>query len=1193
VCVTSRLLEWRSSRGTSEEVPGWNPLELEEWPASNVQAHVGASDRPNVGEALRKLLRTPLLLDLFLRTFGKAGQVPQGLQTRHGLIAAYWNRRVWPSDDCRSGRRRLLIMDVATNEARGVHAHSIAGEEADDLTSEGLFVLGQGGRSSFRHALLRDYAMGEWLNEGAVSARTVSAKLSSVASPLLQFGTLRACLEKSGSNDGGLTLTHLLRELAAPLLSQAGTILGEFDDASGVDLVSLVDSLTPGDRAPFLIALLASVKLAHASSWLGLLSRLPEDSTWAESKPWLTGETLSSIHSVVESFSKQTVSGSPLAIALASRLRAWSTAPRVRRELADNGGWHLGRLGKLLVDLDPSPTTADWLVDVAPLGDAVRSWILSELPRLASAMPPSSDEGLLRRLYLAAGQFREVEGMLTDEPGLMPAPMRNYDRITGSLLKDGRSLLSTHLVVFVRIAAELLAGHEQDLADEDAKREAAIAAASPEALEPFNQLLEQSQSSERWKAVATVLERAGKQADQFKVTTSAERPFAASTSDAYWDLHDSECHELLLHLRDLLSTSLASGGDALGKLWLSIRASASGRMRACVLDLLTRPNTRGPAMIVDELLQDHRMYVLGYAQPYLQRGIQERWPHLPQAVQEAIFSNIRYGAKAPYGSAWAAGPLYHAIPESERPREADTFLELIKVAEYPFDLPDPQSDALAIAVPMQIESPPRPPIGGLSPERQVPWTQIAALPASQVAGYGDEQWAELVPVVRRLVGECLPSPEHLLGHTDLLERLTEFVDAQLRRAGTGPTLEVEHLESVANWCLSALSYYEAPELVADCEPFEGLYVGLPPKAEYWMAMARLVDRLLWHPRLIERSDLNDRLFEAVAVFRHAPPDRIAYYLFTRITGWFRGNGVGRSILQALFLDEIRNGHVLEGGYWCLRNFTSSEQTIILSRWFVEGIQPGIARAREFVRKGGVHVGCAALVRYASGEKTGSSAFLSQLLAQRPSQGLLSDPALYDIFVAQAVFGAKQALINDAVPLARAAEYFDLILACWSALLPTMSDERSNGHAAVALWAVGPILETDPKSEHALKTPDRMAWLRAALPLALKVVAEGPWHEVSHLMGDLSDSELLNTIEISDIKPLLLAFDARVKAISPTAPRYRWDHAISRAATSIGTLLPRVDSGTRDWMFEMLTLWAASPTSNDTAREVARDFREAP
>lgn len=121
----------------------------------------------------------------------------------------------------------------------------------------------------------------------------------------------------------------------------------------------------------------------------------------------------------------------------------------------------------------------------------------------------------------------------------------------------------------------------------------------------------------------------------------------------------------------------------------------------------------------------------------------------------------------------------------------------------------------------------------------------------------------------------------------------------------------------------------------------------------------------------------------------------------------------------------------------------------------------------------------------------------------------------------------------------------------------------------------------------------MAWLRAALPLALKIVGEGPWHEFSHLMGDLSDSELLNTVEISDIKPILLAFDARVKGISPTAPRYRWDHAISRAAASIGTLLPRFDPGTRDWMFEMLTRWAASPTSNDAAREVARDFREAP
>ncbi len=1192
VCVTSRLLEWRSSRGSSEKVAGWHPLELEEWPEPMVQAHVGPSDRPNVGDSLRKLLRTPLLLDLFIRTFGQAGQVPQGLQTRHGLISAYWNRRIWPDSDARSSRRRNLIIDVATREASGVHAHSLAGDEADDLASEGLFVLGPGGRSAFRHALLRDYAMGEWLNEGTVSAKAVSDKLSSVSSPLLQFGTLRACLEKAVSNDAEIRLAQVLRELAEQLLSQAGTILGEFDDVSEIDVVSLVDSLRPGGRAPFLSSLLASVKLAHAGPWLELLSRLPADSAWAESKPWLTGQVLSAVHSVVESFSKQTGPRSPLAIELASRLRAWTSAPRVRSELAEGGGWHLGRLVKSLVELDPSESTAHWILDVAHLGESVRFWILSELPKLARSMPPASDKNLLRRIYLAAGQYREEEGMLKDEPGFKPTPMGTHDRIVGSLIDDGKGLLSTHPVVFVRIAAELLAGHEQELADEDAKRDAALAAAMPEVPDTFNELLEQTRNAERWQAVKSAFALAVQKAAAFEVNTSSERPFSSARSEAYWDLHYSEYHELLLQLRDVLSNSLASGGNMLSKLWPGIRSSASGRVRACVLDLLTRADAQAPASIVDELLQDQRMYVLGYAQPYLQRGIEQRWTKLPKAVQATILNNIRYGAKPPQGNAWSAGPLYNAIVETERPPESATFIELTKVAESPLKLPDPESDALSIATPKRIESPPRSPIGGLSSERQVPWTHVAALPANHISACGDEQWAELVPVVRTLVVECLPRPDHLLEQTDLLERLAEFVDAQRERTGIGVTLEVEHLESLANWGLSALSFYAASELGADCEPFEGLVVGLPPKAEYWMAMARLVDRLLWHPKLVDRADLNDRLFEAVGVFRQEPPDRIAYYLFTRITGWFRGNNAGRPILKALLLDEVRNGHALDGSFWLLRNFTAAEQDRILSRWFIEDIQPGITRARQLVRKGGVHVGCVTLVRDSNGKKTGSNAFLWRLLAQRPTDGLLSDPALYDLFVAQAIFGAKQALINDAVPLARASEYFELVLACWNVLLPAMSEEPSDKQAAVALWAVGPILETDPKSEHALKTTDRMAWFHAALPLALKIISEGPWQEISHLIGDLSDTELRNTVGIADIKPLLLAFDDRVKTLPSTAPSYRWDHALSRAAALIDALLPRVDPTTSDWMFEMLTRWAAPPTLNETAREVARDLREA-
>ena len=194
VCVTSRVLEWRSARGTSEAVAGWRSVELDEWPESIVQDYVGASDRPNISNALLKLLRTPLLLDLFLRSFGRAGSVPPGLQTRHGLIAEYWNRRICPEEDERSSDRRSFILGVVASEASGTRAHTSTSDEARDLTSEGLLSLISGGRRVFRHALLRDYAMGEWLEEGNGSAKEAATRLSSITSPLLQFGALRARL---------------------------------------------------------------------------------------------------------------------------------------------------------------------------------------------------------------------------------------------------------------------------------------------------------------------------------------------------------------------------------------------------------------------------------------------------------------------------------------------------------------------------------------------------------------------------------------------------------------------------------------------------------------------------------------------------------------------------------------------------------------------------------------------------------------------------------------------------------------------------------------------------------------------------------------------------------------------------------------------------------------------------------------
>jgi hypothetical protein len=775
--------------------------------------------------------------------------------------------------------------------------------------------------------------------------------------------------------------------------------------------------------------------------------------------------------------------------------------------------------------------------------------------------------------------------------------MSGHDRITACLINEGKGLLASRPSVFVPLAAELLAGHEQERAEDDREWHSRAHQIPDdqlsEVVEFFEPLLG---TTERREAVRQVAERAAQQALAFATGGSADSVrFAADSTDAYWDLRDSEYYELLMHLRVMFEKSLSTSDSSFEQIyWPSVGASGSARLHTCILDLVTRTEPSPKPAVLDELLQDGRLYTLSYAHPYLQRGIRQRWPSLSPPVKHAILDNIRGSGLAPAGNLFFPGPLLFAIPQAERPPETKVFIELMEVAAHPLDLPEPRAAPFAIAVPHRMQPAPPVPIAGLSAARALPWQSIAELSEQDITACTADRWVVLVELVQRLIDECLPNPEHLIGHADLVERVANLVDALRRRASLGAGVGSDSLLSLANWSLSALSTFPDAEVTADCEPFSGTLVGLPPKAALWMAMARLTDRLLWHPSLAGQTALDGGLFAAIAVHAKAAPERFAYYLLTRISGWLRSDGAGRDALHVVLLESIRNGHVASEGLRWVERFTRPEQQVLLKNWLTTDHAQPMQHAHEFVRKAGQHIGWAGLVRYeGTNEPTGSHDIFEELVARPSLHGVLADPSLHAFFVGQAVYGAKLALVGGAVPLERATEFFLRIDSCWSSLLPTMSEDPTRDRPAVALWALSPILETNENSEHSLRTNDRLAWWRAASATALAIVRDGPWQEIDHLMGALGKSSLLDSLTVTALRPVLEALDARTKGILQAAPRYRWDHALTSAAVVIECVAPfTTDNAARDWLFSLLTAWAAAPLSNEKAAQVARGLRTA-
>ncbi len=1193
VCVTCRTLEWRSARGSAEQIGGWQACELSEWPEDRVRDHVNASRRFRVGPDLVRLLRTPLLLDLFLRTFGLDAEIPAGLQSRHGLLQAYWDRRVLPRDDERSADRRVALLAIADEEASGGDLHTLAGDAARDLTSEGLLALARGGQRTFRHALLRDFAMMQWAHE-AGSLEHVVEKIERIQPSLVQFGALRAALEVEATT-GAVSRTIVAR-LKPPILFHAGTVLGEFEDVSQVSLPDLIAAVRAHDRAEFLRGLLVSIKLDRNIGWTNVFARLPDDARWAEDTTWMTADFLLQLTETLDAICAPENTNAAIAFEVATRMRTWSLAARLSADLSGNEGFALGRMTKLLAKVDPSPETVAWMARTAGFGSWTRFWVLSELPELLGTLVARGrpvDDDVLRFTYRVAAGLRDDAGRLRDDTNAPRDAVTGYERIERALVgeRDTAGLISTRPSAFVSVAVDLIAGHEADDADEREERLRDFLAKLPADLKWSPDPPPEVKALESKARVAA--------GEELPAEGVGGALIVDSPIDPYWEIDDDHSH-LLLHLRNLAEKSLA-GDDPFFDSWFwpSVARSRSVLLRACTLDLLTRTDPCPRPSVLDELLRDRRLYFVRSARRYLQRGIRTRWPGLPREDREAVLANIRHCGREPAGNVYWPGPFLSVIPEAERPATMNVFVELYRARGWELEIEE--SRGMTVRSGRRLPEADRPwsPIRGLSGDDQAPWQALAKWERGRVAHASADDWARLVATVEVLVARGLPAPENLVDRADLVERLQEFatVHADRDHVHQGAVhVAAESLRNLATWSIDGLRAFPVRDVVAGCMPFDDANLGLPAKAELWVNLADLADALLWEETLRDDEALNRSLFSAIDdVTKEPPPARFAWNVLARIGGWFRAHAQGKQVLWSLLVDRVRHGRALSPGLHFLGAFDRAEQQRLLRIWLTSDLSPAISPARAFARDAAQHVGWGSLVRYEpSGERPGSHDVIRELIAAPSAAGVLSDHAVHALFVGQSVFGAKEAVAHGDVPLARASEYASQMEHCWKALLPTLDETHRKDAPPFALWVFHPIVDPEKDESSPLKlTPaDRLAWWRALAPLAISVVRQGPSREVSSLFRCMKGSPLVEQLDGSELIELLTALGTRTATLTRASVGPHWDDAIACAAAVIEPVCRRtIDAKTRDELYAFLSTWASPPLAHESVGAVAKRLRQ--
>jgi hypothetical protein len=277
----------------------------------------------------------------------------------------------------------------------------------------------------------------------------------------------------------------------------------------------------------------------------------------------------------------------------------------------------------------------------------------------------------------------------------------------------------------------------------------------------------------------------------------------------------------------------------------------------------------------------------------------------------------------------------------------------------------------------------------------------------------------------------------------------------------------------------------------------------------------------------------------------------------------------------------------------LEAFERTEQQQLIAKWLTTELSPAISPPRVFARDAGQHLGWAAMVRYENGEPTGSHDAIPGLIATPSAAGVLSDPAVHALFVGQSVFGAKQALANGGVPLARAKEFATRMEECWRALVPSLSESERKDAPAFALWVFHPILDTETENASKLKltTDDRLSWWRVLKPLAISIVRDGPSREINSLLRCMKKSPLLVRLDGAEIMDMLVALRTKTATLTRETIGYHWDDAISCASSVIESVTANTrDAATRDQLYAFVAAWAAPPLAIESAGAVAKRLR---
>lgn len=1091
---------WNADGELRKELSTWTTVTLILWPETLIRDLLAPTPYHNIlSPSVTELLRTPILLDLFWRTFIEAEtqdvSLAARLQTRHNLLAAYWEHRLVHSPRHASISELSLRFGKLCSQVAGQIGPfletGLDAEVLQALLSEGILVR-EGRlqpRVRFRHPLLRDFAFAQWCL-AADSAAQVAARWNSICGRLQQYGALRSIFE--ALSDPGARGEYPRLDLASVILavlraetgsaSQVAQVLGTHESSIELDPATWPAQVQSSLPTNFGGELLSAARLAGNGSWAPRLEHWPDDAAWLGND--YSNEIVSYLSTLLELRKRNPADGELRAQCrhVARRIRAISELARFDSDFAGSERWLKTQAMLCVIPTLPDDATFSWVEREMPVSNwRTRSFLMEQLIFLAEV-----DAGRTAAIYRQAVGLTRSNGVYTlKEP--WQGAVFDHHVIEWSLAGEGerRGLLKEHPEAFLPVALELAEALWHEKADNrlDSRR------GLTDIIKQFEPTWSEEKEAELEREREALLGGL----------------FDDSAEWGYWrTFHDHDLHSRVLSAVHECAKRCAAGSmeGFCSSIAPILRSSRLVSVQSILLDVLLQgPQQLACQRRILECITDSRLYHASGIEYWLEQGLIAVWRFADASERAKLFEIIKSLLKTP-GEEHNAKNFLLRLPiedlpaelKNERPAEGDP-------KHQPYARPQ-RTDVMSFEGVPIAEDDER--LIGKWPESfdralllrfHRSATTIITTEDAKAEGIRDQlpiafEAARQLTAVLKKRRELLQDPTHGWVWQNLT-RLLQRAHKVLGDKGAPPEELVRNCGDLAITELQDVPLRLPGDLKED-----GLtYYSETP----WTLALSLADVVLTWPPLANDQVVQDEFIKIVTKAFESGHPLVQLVCTTVIRSWHWFRDAERRLLHDRLVWQLpKHSSVLAQSLSRTGHYPDADRARVL-RLLLD--RNDVENPKHLAHWLGQYIGSGSMLVFPGGERSVVADLARDAFSRPENFGLLRDEVNRREFLRQFVWGMKEQAKHMSVNTELAGDYGNWALEIWRELL--INRKRRGESESVVLLTLDWL---EKKQRHQIQVATLKKWWENLQPLLNAVISEGGRPDCFTLFFSLHNGE---------------------------------------------------------------------------------------